>query len=49
MPTANNQLAPTNEFLNFLMEWLDAQALPTGYVFTPAGVGEAVYGEMVYA
>lgn len=40
--TDDGQMAPTNDFLNFLMGWLDKQALPAEFEFAqvPAVVGQ---------
>lgn len=34
--TEDNQLAPTNDFLDFLCAWLDKQRLPAEYEFQPS-------------
>ena len=38
VPTDDNQLVPTNEFLEFLCGWLDKQILPADYQFGGGGV-----------
>jgi len=49
----DNRLAPTDELLNFLMEWIDTQKLRDGYAFIQNEAGEmgeeVADGEAVHA